>query len=91
MLKPACSATKISFELGNLSYCTFQSANNKGPDQTTLIRRLVGAYVVCMQQNQVLSNILNSLIKNLIMMMMMMMMMILSTEPQHSSWDQLHF
>ena len=38
-----------------LSYA-FLIANNKGADQTALMRSLISAFVVCMQQSQVFSN-----------------------------------
>ena len=48
--KPACSATdwleKLNFAGSKLRYGTFQTANNKGTDQTALMRRLVCACVV---------------------------------------------
>ena len=34
------------------SYFTFQMANNKGPDQTTQMHRLVCAFAFCKQQSQ---------------------------------------
>ena len=39
---------------GKFIYHTFQEVNKKGADQTVHLRRLVCAFVVCMQQSQVL-------------------------------------
>ena len=38
-----------------MKYCTFQSLNNKGADQTARMRRLICAFVVRMQQSPVFS------------------------------------
>ena len=38
-----------------MDYCTFQIANKKGADQSVQMRRLVCAFIVHMQQSQVLS------------------------------------
>ena len=54
-LKPVCSATETSQNIGNLLLASshsdsFQKANNKGADQTARVRSLVCTSVVRMQQ-----------------------------------------
>ena len=44
-----------NFECRKFDFYTFQRVNNETTDQTVQMRRLICAFVVCMQQNQIFS------------------------------------